>query len=161
MSTEQTTLHTATILELTRRAMEGAIAIAHETKPDKLAWAPNPEARNVRDIMWELAECSVWFSDAILKQTSEHLTWEQIAPKLRERAPESMSLDDLCDALRNNTEVFLQACQNLTDDQLDKPLPGSDWAPTPRDLVYFPLRNFWYHCGQIGYIQTCYGDFGM
>ena len=161
MPTDQTTLDIDTILVLTERAMESAVSTAMETRPEKLDWAPCAGVRTTLDILWELSECSVWFSDAILKNTTAHLTWEIVAPKLREKAPAGMSLEQIAGSLRANTAVWAQAYRDLPASRLDEPIPGSDWNPTPRDLVYFPLRNFWYHCGQIGYIQTCYGDFGM
>ncbi len=112
-------------------------------------------------MIWEVAEAADWFAEAIERGDSSRLTWEVWGPKLEEKAPAEMDLDALEDKARAAVERFVTAMGALDPDRLDEPLPGSEWAPTPRALCKFPLRNIWYHYGQINYIQTCYGDFEM
>ncbi|MFM9872540.1 MAG: DinB family protein [Fimbriimonadaceae bacterium] len=153
------TLHIPTILELTNRSVDWLFDNIKKMPEDKLAYSPTPETRSTRDFLHEISEAYNMFAEVLETNNSTKLSWEYWQPKLKERAPAEQSLTDLESRVRAAHERFATAITSLPEDRLDQKIPGSDWQPSPRDLAYFPLRNNWYHGGQINYIQCCYGDF--
>jgi hypothetical protein len=152
-------LHIPTVLELTTRSVNWLLDIATGMPEDKLAYSPTPETRSTRDLLHEIAEAYTMFAEVIEINNSTKLSWEYWQPKLKEHAPAEQTLADLETRVRTAHDRFVTAISSLPEDRLDQKILGSDWSPTPRDISYFPLRNNWYHGGQINFIQCCYGDF--
>lgn len=147
-----------TIILLTKNAGD-ALAVAVEDMPeDKLHWSPTDDTRNSLDLLHEVSESARWFAEALRARSSTNLTWDVWQPKLREKAPTD-NVGELVTNLQKSIAEFNEALASIDAGELDEPLPGSDWQPSPREISFFPLRNAWYHLGQIRYIQTCYGDF--
>ncbi|QYK52824.1 MAG: DUF664 domain-containing protein [Fimbriimonadaceae bacterium] len=147
-----------TIIHLTKSAAD-ALAVAVEDMPaDRLTWSPTEETRNSLDLLHEVSESALWFAEALRAKSSANLTWNIWQPKLREKAPTN-DVGELITTLQKSVAEFNDALSAYEPEELDQPLPGSDWQPSPREISFFPLRNAWYHLGQIRYIQTCYGDF--
>ncbi|MEZ5163062.1 MAG: DinB family protein [Fimbriimonadaceae bacterium] len=151
----------ATLMSLNDMALDNFVATISRMPEDKLSWTPIEGTRNVRDMMHEVAEASNWFAEAVENKSAEKLQWQIWAEKLKEHAPEDQTLDDLIKRCRDGNERLKTAYAKLSDDELDTVLPGSHMEPTPRKLAMFPVRNTWYHMGQVNYIQTCYGDHEM
>lgn len=147
-----------TIIHLTKSAGD-ALAIAVEEMPeDRLTWSPTEDTRNALDLLHEVSESALWFAEALRTKSSARLTWEIWQPKLREKTP-THDVGEIVTTLQKSIAEFNDALGNFSPSELDEPLHGSDWQPSPREISFFPLRNAWYHLGQIRYIQTCYGDF--
>lgn len=150
-----------TLLSLNDLALDNFIACISRMPEDKLRWVPVEGTRNVCDMMHEVAEASNWFAEAIENRSAERLQWQIWAEKLQERAPLDQSLDDLIQRCKDAHQRLKSAYEGLSDNELDAVLPGSSSEPTARKLAMYPLRNTWYHMGQVNYIQTCYGDHEM
>lgn len=147
-----------TIVHFTKMAGDALAVVAEEMPADRLTWSPTPGTRNTLDMIHEVSEAALWFAEALRTRSSARLTWDIWQPKLREKAP-SEDVGELVTTLQTSIAEFNDVLSSIAADELDKPLPGSDWQPSPREICFFPLRNAWYHLGQIRYIQTCYGDF--
>lgn len=139
-------------IEGTRYAAAEAFRYAKKVPADKLNWKPMDAGRSVLELCQEMAQCASWTTQILQGglQMGE------------EENPAGLDTVEACEAECNkNLEAMYAAIREFPEARLEEKytLPFDGGAEiTMRQNIMYPLWNFTYHQGQIGYIQTLYGD---
>lgn len=145
----------------TQSAIDSLFKAARAMPADKLAWKVDDKGRTALDLCAECAQ--------MIPMTIGMLELKAMPP-MDEGAMEQMnaeraawSLADCERVCRESSEKLFAVLRGYTDEDLAKPiaLPFGDKDWRMSDVASYPLWNLTYHLGQIGFIQTLYGDHEM
>lgn len=148
------------ILLETRAAAQEFFRYALAVPTDKVEWSPLDAGRTVLDLCREVAMCPTWAADMLTTRTLPE--WDEnseAAAKDEQSAWLTVeACQEQCEARLENLYAAIRA---LSDEQLKETmfLPfegGRDF--TMIEVMSYPRWNINYHTGQVGYIQTLYGD---
>jgi len=148
------------IIEETRRAADEAFKYAAAVPEDKLNWKPLDAGRTVLDQAQEMAKCPDWAYILVSGQPMPEFSEESTAAYKAEIA--EWDTVEKCKAqLESRLEKLFELYKELPDERLTEtkwlPFSGGRDFSMP-EMMDYPRWNFTYHAGQIGYIQTLYGD---
>lgn len=148
------------IIASTKEASSNLFKAAKKTAADKVSWKPMDAGRSVLSICQECAKCADWAVEILTNR------------KAGEHNEESMKA--YMDEVSHWDTV--EKCEAAAAEKLEKyytylaTIPESAyretcWLPfdggrdfSVAELFNYPLWNMNYHEGQVGYIQTLYGD---
>lgn len=145
------------IADETMRATEGLIHQATRMPDGKEDWRPLDEGRSARD---QVAECAL-ICGAMVTVLAE-FKMPDFTPEMIEEFEQSksaLSLEEAVALLRENLARLVESIRSMPDEKLSKEM--SFWGPekwTVASVMNYHNWNSVYHTGQIGYIQTLYGD---
>jgi uncharacterized damage-inducible protein DinB len=139
--------------KLESRRVQAMASIFHEAArhvpAEKAQWKPDPKAKSAREIVEHLTGANHFFA-ALLRG-------EPQAPPTGESIPKSY--EDALQAFQESAAVLAEATASVPDDRLQDAveLPwGQSWKMTM--LLAAASGHIAYHWGQIGYLQTLWGD---
>lgn len=147
------------MVEVIQKAQEEVFRYAKAVPEDKVEWRPLEMGQSVLSMCRELAKTPDWAfyvltgakpenpDTAAAEQKAEMESWTTVA-----------QCDEVC---REKLVRLFELYREMPDAQLAE----TKWLPfnggrdhTFAELLDYPRWNFTYHLGQIGYIQTLYGD---
>jgi len=144
----------------TKTAMEEAFKYAKKVPADKLEWKPLENGQSVIDMCRELAQCSDWAHMLVSGLPMPEFTPEAAAAMKAETS--QWTTVEQCEEIA--TEKMAKLFE-LFDTVSDERLKETRWLPfsggrdfTIMEIMEYPRWNATYHLGQVGYIQTLYGD---
>lgn len=146
---------------ITMDALESLMKTARAMPEERLTWQPMEVGRNVINQLAECIQVARWFTRIFTERDASFFTPEFIGAQRTERETWT-TLADIERDIFGAHEALVAAMRAFPEGELEGSIefrPG--WAPTYRQMCYFPLRNLWYHFGQVNYIQTLYGDKDM
>jgi hypothetical protein len=125
------------------------------TREDRLNWEPPVDgAGETRGVLEQVEECVI--------VNGLFTTLLQGGEVDREAARQQRcNFVDVADAnaqLIVSAQQFADAIRALTDADLEREYPFWRGPVRGENLIEMPYRNMSYHCGQINFIQTLYGD---
>lgn len=127
---------------------------------DKLTWAPTPTAKSALRIAAHTALYVGRFAAMIRDRKLPHP--DNLETWLAEREAEELAVTtrhEIEQIFRDGIAQVLAALNALTPDELDSVLDsGQGWSIPMTRLIEFPTMHTNLHCGQIDYLQTCWGD---
>jgi hypothetical protein len=146
----------------TQSAANEAFKYAKAVTADKVEWSPLDAGRSVLDQAREMAKCPDWACQ-LLTTGSDDWSEEQVAAQKEEMG--QWKTVEQCEAACNEKlKKLFVVFSEIPDSRLEE----KKWLPydggrdfTVMEMMDYPRWNFNYHLGQIGYIQTLYGDKGM
>ncbi|AIE86254.1 DinB family protein [Fimbriimonas ginsengisoli] len=148
------------IIDVTRKAAEEAFRYAANVPADKLEWKPLDAGRSVLDMAREMAKTPVWAYDIISGAPAPE--WDEESAAALKAEMEAWKTIDQC---KEECLKQIDRLAGLYKDFPDERLSETKWLPysggkdfTYYEMMDYPRWNFTYHLGQIGYIQTLYGD---
>lgn len=151
------------LISSTCEAAKEAFSYAKAVPPDKIDWKPLDSGRSVLNICQEMALCPGWARETIEGSGEQEWNEETMAAIEAEKA--KFATIEACEAECNRQ---LEALFDLFRSIPDERLKDTKWLPydggrdfTVAEMMEYPKWNFTYHLGQIGYIQTLYGDKDM
>ena len=119
------------------------------TPADKLDWKPEEKGRSIRELLEELVSATN-YGAAVLATKSPAMDAYVAHPGLEAAELESLH--------RAAVKGFISAMKSFPQAELDDKVE-LPWGAQPYfDSVSYTYWNLMYHNGQIGYIQTLYGD---
>ena len=133
----------------TEEALEDLIASVRRMPADKLDWRPLGEGRSAMDQFRECATAPHFYSSAIRGTPFVSLKGVR----------EGWDVDECERQARLATADLLEAIRALPGERLGEliEVPMNGTIPVLA-VVWMHLGNLTYHLGQIGFIQTLYGD---
>ena len=152
-------------IDETRKAMEEAFRYAKAVPEDKLDWKPMDTGQSVLSMAKELAKCPDWATDLVQGKPMDFSEESQAASMAEMDGWKT--LDDCERACQEKLGTLFAALKEVPDARLGETMdlpfgPGGSMKPfTIAEMADYPRWNFTYHLGQIGYIQTLYGDKAM
>lgn len=153
------------IIDTTRMAQEEAFRYAKSVPEDKLDWKPEGAGRSVMDMVKELAQCPDWAFGLV--QTGQ-MDWSDEAQAASAAETEGWKTVADCEAAcLEKLDKLYGLYRDLPDAKFDESMnlpfgPGGSMKEfSMAEIMEYPRWNFNYHLGQIGYIQTLYGDRDM
>lgn len=151
------------MIEVTEQAKNEAFKYAKAVPADKVDWKPLDAGRSVLDQCREMAMCPDWARSIINNDPQPEWNEETMA-RIKQEQEQWKTVEE-CEAECN------RRLANLYDyfrEMPDERLTESKWLPYDGgrefgmpEMMDYPRWNFNYHLGQIGYIQTLYGDKDM
>lgn len=150
------------MIEASRKAAEEFFKYAKSVPADKLEWAPMDAGRSVISLCQEIAMTPTWGHDVIAGDPSK---WTEGDREEQGKMMKGWTTVADCEREFNaRFEKLAALYRSLPDAELEK----TKWLPydggrdfTIREMLDYPRWNANYHVGQIGYIQTLYGDKDM
>lgn len=138
-------------------ALSGAITKARErllwtlghVADDKLDWSPAPTAHTTLQIVGHLVSANTFFTAAITGTPSAGLG---------DQDPVFAGRDEAVAAINASFDALVAAVDGLTDERMETPVPTPMGEATVGFFVRLTPAHTFMHCGQIEYIQACYGD---
>jgi hypothetical protein len=134
--------------------MDDLINAAQKTRPDKIEWRPLDSGRHVLDILQECGAVNARWSEILARR--EWVVWPFEA--FLERRHRLTTLELAIQQLRQDTQLVVCQIETLADDELENRIAFPTYDATVAGCAMHPLGHMSYHEGQIGYIQTLYGD---
>ena len=117
------------------------------------------------DLARELAQCPDWAVDLL---NTGRMDWSPDSQEASAKEAASWTSAEACDAAcKEKLEKLYAVVQAFPDERLGETIvlpfgpDGSDKNFTMEEIMGYPMWNFHYHLGQIGYIQSLYGDKGI
>ena len=145
--------------------MEEAFRYAKAVPEEKLDWRPMDAGQSVLSMAKELAKCPDWATDLV---AGGEMDW---SPEAQARNQAEMdgwkTIADCEQACKEKLGRLFSVLKDVPDSRLGETKelpfgPGGSMKPfTVAEMADYPRWNFTYHLGQIGYIQTLYGDKAM
>jgi len=150
------------IARSTSRAVETLFKNARAVPADKLEWQPLDQGRTVLDQLQECSSSPRFYAMILEEKKFPEISDEDRASMQAERKSWA-TIDDCEKACNANTDRFIAAVKNISDNELDTviDIPGRDQEFTISDIVAAHCNHLLYHNGQLNYMQTLYGDFDM
>jgi hypothetical protein len=148
------------ITEETKQAFREAMRYAKAVPADKVEWSPLDSGRTVLDQAREMAKCPDWAASIL--STDVLPSWDEASMAATKAEMAEWTSIDQCEAegLKRLEKLF-----EVFDGLPDAKLTETKWLPfdggrdfTYQEITTYPRWNFNYHCGQIAYIQTLFGD---
>ena len=151
------------LIEVTRAAADEAFRYAKSVPEDRLDWSPEGQGRSVLNLCRELAMCPTWCQEVITREGPPEWS-EEKAAAIKAEQEQWKTVDDCRAECDRRLEALFGFFRGLSDEDLGR----TKWLPygggrdfTMPEMMDYPRWNFNYHCGQIAYIQTLYGDKDM
>jgi uncharacterized damage-inducible protein DinB len=146
------------IVNEAKSAADQAFRYARAVPAEKLDWAPE-NGRSVLSICRELAMTPTWTMIAFGVEKTE---FSEAAVEAQRKEQEQWKTVEACEAeFKRRFEQVETVFRGFSDEDLQK----TKWLPynggrdhTYLEMMDYPRWNCTYHLGQIGYIQTLYGD---
>jgi len=146
------------IVNEAKSAADQAFRYAKAVPPDKLDWAPEG-GRSALSICREMAMTPTWTLIAFGVIQNE---WNESAAEAQRKEQEQWTTVEACESEFNHRfEQVESFFRGFTDEELTQ----TKWLPynggrdhSFLEMMDYPRWNCTYHLGQIGYIQTLYGD---
>jgi hypothetical protein len=152
-------------IDVTKEAKEEAFRYAKAVPEDKADWKPLDAGQSVLSMCRELAKCPDWAYELV---SGEEANWSEEAQAAQKAEMEGWTSVEACErACEEKLGRYFELLKGLPDARFTetKDLPfgpgGSMKTFTMAEMMDYPRWNFTYHLGQIGYIQTLYGDKGL
>ncbi len=136
--------------------LEVCCQTASHVPQDKAEWKPEPQTKSAKEILEHLAASNHGVA-AILSGKVSDAKMEKAQRK--DVTLNAGSYEEALDALRHSGKVLSESIAALSDEQLaqTRQMPwGEDWE-VPR-LLAVASSHIAYHMGQLGYLQTMWGD---
>lgn len=151
------------LIDETKHAFREAFKDAGRVPADKLDWKPLDSGRSVLDQARELAKCPDWAIELCTNGPEGDHSEEAMAASKAEMAAWATVAE--CEKVYEEKAVRLyEMIRSFPTDRLEEtmmlPYDGGREF-TYKEMLGYPMWNAMYHQGQINYIQTLYGDFGM
>lgn len=150
------------VVDQTRAAAAEFFRYARAVPADKLEWSPLDAGRSVLDQCREVAICPTW-ADEIVKGVEFKFDEEESAENHREQSA-WITIDDCEKQFETRMARYEETLMTFPDERLNE----TRWLPFDggRDFTFiemmdYPRWNCTYHLGQVGYVQTLYGDRDM
>ena len=137
------------LAEMLREGADSLWRTIKATPADKLDWKPAPEARTVRELMGEIVMTTGFSADFIRTQSM---------PDMESGDKTEKNLEEIEAQHRADLERLIGAIKEFPTDKLHEKVELPWATQTWLSIIYYPYWNLMYHYGQIGYIQTMYGD---
>jgi uncharacterized damage-inducible protein DinB len=144
-------------VRVNREINESLITAITAMPPEKLRWRPLETGRDALDILIECAEVNVMASKLLALRTIPPRDPEGRAQKRKE----TDTLDKGIEFLRSSVESLIAAIQAFPEEHLNETVRIGPLTKTYAEVMVFVYAHSSYHFGQIGYIQTLYGDTEM
>lgn len=127
---------------------------------DKLTWSPAPSAKSAIQIAAHTALYPARFAQMIRDRAVPQP--ENLEAWLAEREAEEATVttrEQVEEAFRAGTKEVIEALDGLTLEDLELELDsGQGWSMPMRFVMSLPGFHATLHCGQIDFLQTCWGD---
>ncbi len=152
------------IIRLTDETVEGLFRTVRAMPADKLEWKPLDAGRSALDQLQECAQSAGWTTGMVQARAMPPMDAAQMGALMETMGAErkAWTTIDACEAVcREKLAEFYAVVRDFPDEDLDLEiiLPfGGGMKKTMADLMVIPYWNMTYHCGQINFIQTLYGD---
>lgn len=151
------------VCDETQKAADEAFRYAKAVPDDKVDWKPLDAGRSVLDQAREMAKCPVWAYDIV--SGADMPDWnEETQAKLKAEMEQWKTVADCQAECNRQLARLFEFYRGISDDKLKE----TKWLPydggrdfTWQEMMDYPRWNFTYHLGQIGYVQTLYGDKDM
>ncbi len=151
------------VIRMTKSATEHLFRTARPMPPDKLTWKVQDQGRSALDQIQECAQSSLWFAPMLVNQRAPEFTEEGMAAAAKQRA--AWTTLDACEkACKEHNKALFQAVRDFPEADWNKEIKlpfGENFVASMADIALFHYWNLVYHTGQIGFIQTLYGDRDM
>lgn len=151
------------IVDATQHAADEVFRYAKAVPEDKLDWKPLDAGRSVLDQAREMAKCPMWACQIIADDQPMEMN-EEVAAAAKAEMMAMGSLEACQAEFAIQFAKFAELVRGLSDERLK----ATKWLPfdggrdfTVAEMAEYPRWNINYHLGQIGYIQTLYGDRDM
>ncbi len=154
------TTYQQSIVAMSRGAVDSLLNSARATPEERLTWKPMDSGRSVLNQLAEVVQVAGWFTRIFETKKADFFDRDFIVSERQKR--DELTMADIEAQIGPAHESLYAAILALSDADLDIKIalrPG--WESTLRDVCYYPLRNLWYHFGQVNYVQTLYGDMEM
>ena len=127
------------------------------TQEDRLAWRPSagPES-DCRTVYQQVAECA-WVNHALALL----LSGRDLPSRPTDNGDPMAGFTgakDAQDQIVSTGNELAAAIRGLSESDLERAFPHWRGPIMGETLIEMPYRNMAYHCGQINFIQTLYGD---
>lgn len=127
---------------------------------DKLTWKPTPTAKSALQVAAHTAVTNSNFADFIRNRAVPSV--DNLNEFLERTSAAELAItnkDEMEQAFRANTQKFIDALDTLSQEDLELQIDsGQGWSMSMRYIIRMAGWHATLHCGQIDYIQTCYGD---
>jgi len=146
--------------QLESQRVQGVLDVCCQTAShvpqDKSEWKPQPQTKSAKEILEHLAASNHGVA-AILRGEGGAVKMEKSQRK--DISLNTDSYEEALDALRQSGQALCQSMATLSDDQLTqtRQMPwGEEWKVSR--LLPLAASHIAYHMGQLGYLQTMWGD---
>ena len=146
-------------VDAAKEAAAMAFRYAKAVPADKLDWSPLDAGRTVLSMCRELAMTPSW---TVIAFADEKYEWSPEKAEEQKKEQEQWITVDACEAEFNRRFAEVET---LFKGFSDADLAKTKWLPynggrdhTFLEMMDYPRWNCTYHLGQIGYIQSLYGD---
>lgn len=144
---------------MTEIGNEEIFRAARKVPADKLEWSPLDHGRSVLDQLQECSQSPDWCSGLMESRQMPDFNDEFIGAMMAERK-QWTTIEECEAACKAKTAKLFEVLETFPESDLDATiqLPFLDRPMTYAELALIHYWNCTYHCGQINYIQTLYGD---
>jgi hypothetical protein len=149
------------VIAQTQDALRLCLKTAASMPEDKLSWQPLDQGRTALDQLAECLQAAHWFNRLLKEKNGSFFGPKFMAAARTERAKYT-TLAQVQEEIEPAYEALFETIRGLTDEEAAEVIelaPG--WNASLLEVCWFPMRNLYYHFGQINYIQTLYGDSKM
>lgn len=140
---------TSTISGAISRARERLLWTIGHVPDDKLNWSPAPSAHTTLQIAAHLVSSNGFFTGAINGNPTA---------ALGEADPVFSGREEAVAAINASFDALIAAVDALPAERMEAPVPTPMGESTIGFFVRLTPAHTFMHCGQIEYIQACYGD---
>jgi hypothetical protein len=141
-----------------KRTERIAEALAHfvaTTREDRLNWEPPADGEGeTRGVLEQVEECIIVNGLYAGLLRGEAVDREAA----REKRLNFVDVTDASAQLTASGREVAEAIRALSDGDLTREFPFWRGPVRGENLIEMPYRNMCYHCGQVNFIQTLYGD---
>jgi DinB superfamily len=127
---------------------------------DKLTWTPVPTGKSAIRVAAHTALYAGRFARMI--QDRKLPVVDNLEEWLAERNTEEIAITcrvEMERVFRQGTDEVIAALDSLTPEEIEMSLDsGQGWSMSMKHLMALPGWHATLHCGQIDYLQTCWGD---
>lgn len=148
------------VCKASQAAADEAFRYAKAVPADKADWAPLDAGRSVLDQAREMAKCPNWAYLLVSGGDMPEFSEENMA-KMKAEMDLLKTVDECQAECNQNLAKLFELYKSIPDEKL----ADTKWLPfsggrdfTWEEMMDYPRWNFTYHLGQIGYVQTLYGD---
>jgi len=148
------------MIDVIQNAFDEVFRYAEAVPADKADWKPLDAGRSVLDMTRELAKTPDWAVEVITSAGPPEFSEEKMAEQRKEMETWKSVAECKAEAQKRLEKLFA-VYRTISDEKLKE----TKWLPynggrdhTYQEMLDYPRWNANYHLGQIGYIQTLYGD---
>ncbi|MBN8689338.1 MAG: hypothetical protein J0L72_00955 [Armatimonadetes bacterium] len=146
------------LIWMTKDGLDKAISATKAMPEERQSWKPLDSGRTAINQLAECLQVAEWFARIIREKNANFFTPEFF--KLEHELREQISLPHVLGNIEIAYESLYAAMRDLKEEDYTFEVSLRPGLKVPLlHICYFPLRNLYYHFGQINYIQTLYGDY--